>query len=37
MAVLENDLVWNLGNCDAYVNIAGGIKMNGAGQSISES
>ena len=28
MAVLEKRLGMNLGNCDAYVNIAGGIKMN---------
>ena len=28
MAVLEKRLGMSLGNCDAYVNIAGGIKMN---------
>ncbi len=28
MAVLEKGLGMSLGNCDAYVNIAGGIKMN---------
>lgn len=28
MAVLEKRLGMDLGNCDAYVNIAGGIKMN---------
>ena len=28
MAVLERRLGMSLGNCDAYVNIAGGIKMN---------
>ena len=31
MAVLEKRLGMSLGNCDAYVNIAGGIKMNELG------
>ena len=28
MAVLEKRLGLSLGNCDAYINIAGGIRMN---------